>query len=135
MSPFSPGFGDVNPPTGLLRRDDTGRVFFPRTSQEREKGEKLSCGRPAPGTRNNKPWDRGLSVFFRKVLTQRPLLDYVSIAMETKQRDMNKEKLVKIVQELLKTGEKLDFLMELQREDLEKLVASIRDGIYRSGEK
>ena len=48
---------------------------------------------------------------------------------------MNKEKLVKIVQELLKTGEKLDFLMELQREDLEKLVASIRDGIYRSGEK
>ena len=62
-------------------------------------------------------------------------MDYVSIAMETKQRDMNKEKLVKIVQELLKTGEKLDFLMELQREDLEKLVASIRDGIYRSGEK
>jgi DNA-binding Lrp family transcriptional regulator len=55
--------------------------------------------------------------------------------METKQGDMNKEKLVKIIQELLKTGDELDFLMELRREDLEKLCASIRDGIYRSGEK
>jgi DNA-binding Lrp family transcriptional regulator len=56
-------------------------------------------------------------------------------AMGTKQGDMDKEKLVKIVQELLKTGDELDFLMELRREDLEKLCASIRDGIYRSGEK
>jgi DNA-binding Lrp family transcriptional regulator len=73
--------------------------------------------------------------FFRKVLTQRLLLDYVSIAMEMKQGDMNKEKLVKIIQELLKTGDELDFLMELRREDLEKLCASIRDGMYQSGEK
>ncbi len=55
--------------------------------------------------------------------------------METKQRDMNKEQLVKIVEELLKTDAKLDFLAELKREDLEKLVAYIRDGMYRSGEK
>ena len=55
--------------------------------------------------------------------------------MGTKQGDMDKERLVKIVQELLKTGDEFDFLMELRREDLEKLVASIRDGIYQSGEK
>lgn len=55
--------------------------------------------------------------------------------MGMKQGDMNKEKLVKIIQELLKTGDEADFLTELRREDLEKLVASIRDGIYRSGEK
>ena len=55
--------------------------------------------------------------------------------MGMKQGEMNKEKLVKIIQELLKTGDELDFLMELRREDLEKLCASIRDGIYRSGEK
>lgn len=71
----------------------------------------------------------------RKLLTQRPLLDYLSIAMGTQQGDMNKEKLVKIIQELLKTSDGLDFLMELRREDLEKLVASIRDGIDRSGNK
>jgi hypothetical protein len=55
--------------------------------------------------------------------------------MVTKQGDMNKEKLVKIIQQLLKTGDELDFLMELRREDLEKLVASIRDGVDLSGKK
>ena len=62
-------------------------------------------------------------------------MDYVSIAMATQRGDMNKEKLVEIIRGLLKTGDELDFLMELRREDLEKLCASIRDGIYRSGEK
>ena len=42
---------------------------------------------------------------------------------------MNKEKLVRIIQELLKTDRDLDFLTELKREDLERLVASIRDRI------
>jgi len=62
-------------------------------------------------------------------------LDYVSIAMATQRGDMNKEKLVEIIRGLLKTGDELDFLTELRREDLEKLVASIRDGIDRSRNK
>jgi hypothetical protein len=64
------------------------------------------------------------------VLTRGPLLDYVCIAMED---DMTKEKLIAILQELLKTDYELDFLKELKREDLEKLVACIRDRIYQSG--
>jgi len=44
-------------------------------------------------------------------------------------KDMNKEKLVRIVRELLRTDRDLDFLTELKREDLERLVASIRDRI------
>ncbi len=62
-------------------------------------------------------------------------MDYVSIAMATQRGDMNKEKLVEIIRGLLKTGDELDFLTELRREDLEKLVASIRDGIDRSRNK
>ena len=62
-------------------------------------------------------------------------MDYVSIAMATQRGDMNKEKLVEIIRGLLKTGDELDFLAELRREDLEKLVASIRDGIDRSRNK
>ena len=46
--------------------------------------------------------------------------------------DMTKERLVGILQELLKTDEDLDFLKELKREDLEKLVACVRDRIDRS---
>jgi hypothetical protein len=48
---------------------------------------------------------------------------------------MNNDKLVKIIQELLRTDDGLDFLRELKKEDLEKLVASIRDRIDRSGSK
>jgi hypothetical protein len=55
--------------------------------------------------------------------------------MATQRGDMNKEKLVEIIRGLLKTGDELDFLTELRREDLEKLVASIRDGIDRSRNK
>ena len=48
-------------------------------------------------------------------------------------KDMTREKLVKIIQELLKTDYNLDFLTVLKREDLEKLVACIRDRIDQSG--
>ena len=40
---------------------------------------------------------------------------------------MDKEALVKILMGLLKTESDLDFLLELKKEDLEKLVAVIRD--------
>jgi hypothetical protein len=42
---------------------------------------------------------------------------------------MNEEKLVRIIQELLRTDQDLDFLTELKREQLERLVACIRDRI------
>ena len=40
---------------------------------------------------------------------------------------MDKEALVKILTGLLKTETDLDFLSELKRDDLEKLVAVVRD--------
>ena len=50
--------------------------------------------------------------------------------MEDKGDNMiNREKLVRIVQELLKTDQDLGFLKELKKEDLERLVACIRDRI------
>jgi hypothetical protein len=39
---------------------------------------------------------------------------------------MTQERLVKIIQELLKSDASLSFLQELKREDLEKLVACVR---------
>ena len=39
---------------------------------------------------------------------------------------MTKGKLVKLLQRLLKTSENLDFLLDLKKEDMEKLVAIIR---------
>jgi hypothetical protein len=48
---------------------------------------------------------------------------------------MDREKLVKIIQELLRTDNDLDFLKELKRGDLEKLVACIRDRIDQQGNK
>ena len=41
----------------------------------------------------------------------------------------DKSKLVEILNGLLKTETDLDFLLELKRDDLEKLVAVIRDGL------
>ncbi len=46
---------------------------------------------------------------------------------------MSGEKLVRIIQDLLKTDHDLDFLKRLKKEDLETLVACIRDRIDRSG--
>jgi hypothetical protein len=43
------------------------------------------------------------------------------------------EKLIRMIQELLKTDDSLDFLAVLNREHLEKLVACIRDRLDRSG--
>ena len=40
---------------------------------------------------------------------------------------MNKEELIKILKGLLKTETNLDFLLELKKEDLERLVAVVRD--------
>jgi len=42
---------------------------------------------------------------------------------------MTKEKLTKILQGLLNTEESLDFLLELTKEDLEKLVGIIREKV------
>ena len=39
---------------------------------------------------------------------------------------MSKEDLLKILQKILKTETNLDFLLELKKEDLERLVAIIR---------
>jgi hypothetical protein len=46
-----------------------------------------------------------------------------------KDTDDERIKLVKIVQELLKTDQDLGFLKELKKEHLERLVACIRDRI------
>jgi len=43
---------------------------------------------------------------------------------------MTKEKLIKMLQGLLKTDESLDFLLELRKEDLEKLVGIVREKVY-----
>ena len=59
-------------------------------------------------------------------MTGRALLDYVSIPMD---EDKSRVKLVRIIQELLKTDQDLDFLAELKKEHLERLVACIRDRI------
>jgi len=40
---------------------------------------------------------------------------------------MTKEKLVAKIKELLKTDSDLDFMLELKKEELETLIASIRD--------
>ncbi len=55
-------------------------------------------------------------------------MDYC-VALEN---NMNKDKLVEIIQDLLKTDHELSFLKELKKEDLETLVACIRDRIDQS---
>ncbi len=64
----------------------------------------------------------------RKLLTRGFFLDYC-VALDIA---MNKEKLVEIIQDLLKTDHELTFLRELKKEDLETLVACIRDRIDQS---
>ena len=44
---------------------------------------------------------------------------------------MTKDKLVEKIKELLKTDNNLDFLLELKKEELERLVACIRDRVDR----
>jgi hypothetical protein len=55
--------------------------------------------------------------------------------MKTAHENINKEKLVKIIRELLRTDNDLDFLKELKGGDLERLVACIRDRVDQSGSK
>lgn len=47
---------------------------------------------------------------------------------------MTKEKLVEKIEELLKTDINLKFLMELKKEEIETLVACIRDRVDQVGE-
>lgn len=61
-------------------------------------------------------------------MTRGLFLDYC-VALEN---NMNKDKLVEIIQDLLKTDHELSFLKELKKEDLETLVACIRDRIDQS---
>ena len=53
-------------------------------------------------------------------------MDYLCITVD---EDMNREKLVRIIQELLRTDQDLTFLTELKKEQLERLVACIRDRV------
>ncbi len=46
---------------------------------------------------------------------------------------MTKEKLVEKIRELLKTDIDLDFLLELKKEELERLVVCIRDRVGQGG--
>jgi hypothetical protein len=46
---------------------------------------------------------------------------------------MTKEKLVEKINELLKTDNDLDFLLGLKKEEIERLVACIRDRVDKVG--
>ncbi len=63
-----------------------------------------------------------------------PYLDRISITrnyspLETNGAPVTKDKLVDKIKELLKTDNDLDFLLELKKEELERLVACIRDRV------
>jgi hypothetical protein len=47
---------------------------------------------------------------------------------------MNKEELIKILQKILKTETDLDFLLELKKEDLKRLVAVVRGRLDEQNE-
>ncbi len=47
---------------------------------------------------------------------------------------MTKEKLLEKIRELLKTDNDLNFLLELKKEEIERLVACIRDRVDKVGE-
>ena len=68
-----------------------------------------------------------------------PYLDRISIAqnhsqLETMGASMTKDKLVEKIKELLKTDIDLDFLLVLKKEEIERLVACIRDRVDQVGE-
>ena len=46
---------------------------------------------------------------------------------------MTKDKLVDKIKEILKTDNDLDFLLELKKEELKRLVACIRDRVDKVG--
>ena len=47
---------------------------------------------------------------------------------------MNKENLIQILQKVLKTDEDLSFLLKLQKNELETLVARIREQVENSND-
>ena len=47
--------------------------------------------------------------------------------------DVSKEKLLQFVKKLLNAGDDLDFLLQLERKDLERLVVAVRMRVERSG--
>ena len=47
---------------------------------------------------------------------------------------MTKEELAEKIKELLKTDNDLDFLLGLKKEEIERLVACIRDSVDKVGE-
>jgi hypothetical protein len=111
----------------------TPQCFHPGIWQTRASRLRLSKGSEATaistGRRPFKPGRRFDGVDtgeYESLDAGKAYLVYLCLAMD---KDMNKEKLVRIVQELLKTDQDLDFLMELEREQLERLVACIRDRI------
>jgi len=57
-----------------------------------------------------------------------------SIFFEVLEANMTKEKLVEKIKELLKTDNDLDFLLGLKKEEIERLVACIRDRVDKVGE-
>jgi len=56
------------------------------------------------------------------------------IFLEVLEASMTKEKLVEKIKELLKTDNDLDFLLGLKKEEIERLVACIRDRVDKVGE-
>jgi len=67
-----------------------------------------------------------------------PYLDRISItrnhsAFETMGASMKKGKLVEKIRELLKTDLNLDFLLVLKKEEIERLVACIRERVDQVG--
>jgi hypothetical protein len=48
---------------------------------------------------------------------------------------MTKEKLIEKIKAILETDDDLDFLRGLKKEELEKLLACIRDRLYQAGKQ
>jgi mevalonate kinase len=57
-----------------------------------------------------------------------------AIFFEVLEARMTKEELVEKIKELLKTNNDLDFLLGLKKEEIERLVACIRDRVHKVGE-
>lgn len=64
------------------------------------------------------------SLVLAKQLDKNPL--FLLSICSSMDENMTQERLVKIIQELLRTDASLAFLQELKREDLERLVACVR---------
>jgi len=61
----------------------------------------------------------------------RPFISFLIWGRCILESNMTKEKLVEKIKELLKTDINLRFLLELKKEELERLIACIRDRVDR----